>query len=117
MHALESYEVYLTAAAVMAVTTTARHAIRIATAAKGDDATLRCLRHPLVEIAITLSTLVIGALVGLSGFLPGDSVTERVLLGVVAGFISKFGDSILKRLFPVLIGGEPLKDDGTSAIG
>ena len=97
LSAFQSYPVYLTALGIVAVMTVAK---RAATTVHGG-----CLDNDLVKLAMTVGNVALGALVGLvPGFLPGSLMVERVLVGIVAGFMSESFYAVLKRLVPGLVG-------------
>jgi hypothetical protein len=72
--------------------------------ALGKEAGKVFLSKPWVKVFLTVGNVPLGALIGLvPGWLPGDNWCERVLLGVVVGFLSQTIYASLKPLLPGLL--------------
>ena len=94
-----SWEVWLSAITIVAVLTTLK---RTAQTLGRDAKTL--LGHPATKIALTSGNLILGMLFGLvPGFLPGEGI-ERVLVGIVVGFMSQTIYTAAKPMIPGMLG-------------
>jgi hypothetical protein len=54
--------------------------------------------NKLYQLILTLSNIILGFIVAIPpGFLPGDNYFERLVLGIVAGFLSNYTYQFVKR--------------------
>ena len=95
-----SWEVLVSAVAIVAVLTSGKKL----GVALGKEASKAFLDRPWVKVFLTVGNVPLGAAVGLiPGWLPGDNVGERVLLGIVVGFLSQTLYAALKPMLPGLL--------------
>jgi cytochrome c biogenesis protein CcdA len=90
-----SYEVYIAAVAIVAITTATKRFWKCLENRKG-----QLVESPWFLLIFDFQNVGLGALIGLTAFLPGHSVFERVLVGVVTGFLSDKLYDVIKRFLP-----------------